>query len=194
MARDVAQDYCETKIDTLPPHKFTNYVMGNQAYDKLPERHDSRNNFRYLLEGYVDNFVSLVVPTSREQLRHVSTGTMAGIHVFPADDVDSNDPILEKKLKQRDGKHATKKVILGFEFDGINKTVWLEEAKGAYLLTVLHGCIRSSKAGMIGIPFKEFESVIAKVRHTFTAIPAGRGLLTPCNKMLQTKPPLVFLQ
>ncbi len=46
-ARDVAQDYCETKIDTLPPHKFTNYVTGNQAYDELPERNDSGNNFRY---------------------------------------------------------------------------------------------------------------------------------------------------
>jgi hypothetical protein len=31
-------------------------------------------------------------------------------------------------------------------------------------------------------------------RHAFTAIPAGRGLLTPCNKILQTKPPLVYLQ
>ena len=75
-------------------------MTGNQAYDKLPERDDSRNNFRYLLEVYVDNFVSLVVPTSCDQLHHVSTGTMAGIHdVFPADDVDSNDPISEKKLK-----------------------------------------------------------------------------------------------
>jgi len=70
---------------------------------------------------------------------------------------------------------CNEKVILGFECDGINKTLWLEEAKRAYLLTVLHGWIRSSKAGMIGIPFKEFESVIAKVRHAFTAIPAGRG-------------------
>jgi len=148
-----------------------------------------------LLEVYVDDFVSLVVPTSREQLCHVNTGTMAGIHdVFPANDVDSNDPISEKKLKQQDGEYATKKVILGFEFDGINKTLWLEEAKRVYLLTVLHGWIRSGKAEMIGIPFKEFESVIAKVCHAFTAIPAGRGLLTPCNKMLQTKPPLVFLQ
>ena len=64
-ARDVAQDYCETKIDTLPPHKFTNYVTGNQAYDELPERDDSGNNFQYLLEVYVNDFVSLVVPTSR---------------------------------------------------------------------------------------------------------------------------------
>ena len=120
---------------------------------------------------------------------------MAGIHnVFPANDVDSNNPILEKKLKQQDGKYATKKIIQGFEFDGINKTLWLAEAKRAYLLTVLHGWIRSSKAGMMGIPFKEFESVIAKVRYAFTAIPAGRGLLTPCNKMLQTKPLLMFLQ
>jgi hypothetical protein len=72
--------------------------------------------------------------------------------------------------------------------------LWLEEAKRAQLLTVLQGWIRSSKAGMMGIPFKEFESVIAKVCHASTAIPAGQGLLTPCNKMLQTKPHLVFLQ
>jgi len=35
-ARDVAQDYCETKLGTLPPHKFTNYVIGNQDYEDLP--------------------------------------------------------------------------------------------------------------------------------------------------------------
>jgi hypothetical protein len=137
-AKDVAQDYCEAKIGTLPPHKFTNYVTGNQAYDKLPERDDSGNSFRYLLEVYVYNFVSLVILTSHEQLCHVSTGTMAGIHdVFPANDVDSNDPILEKKLKQGDDEYATKKIILGFEFDGVNKTLWLEEAKQAHLRTVL---------------------------------------------------------
>ncbi len=67
-ARDVAQDYCEAKIGTLPPHKFTNYVTGNQAYDELPERNDSGNNFRYLLKVYVDDFVSLVIPMSRKQL------------------------------------------------------------------------------------------------------------------------------
>ena len=195
MARDVAQDYCETKISTLPPHKFTNYVMGNQAYGKLPEWDNAKNNFRYLLEVYADNFVILVIPMSCKQLRHVSTGTMTGIHdVFPANDVDSNDPISEKKLEQYDGEYATTKTILGFDFDGIKKTLLLEEAKQAHLLTVLHGWIRSSKSGMMGIPFKEFESVIAKVCHAFTTTPEGCGLLTPCNKMLQTKPPLVFLQ
>jgi hypothetical protein len=197
MARDVVQDYCKTKIGTLPPHKFTNYVIGNQAYEDLPERDKLVRIFRYLLEVYVDNFVSLVIPTSREQLRHVSTGTMTGIHdVFPADDIDShaNDPISEKKLKQLDGEYSTKKTILGFDFDGIEKTIWSEEAKQAHLLTVLHGWIRSSKSGTTGIPFKEFETVVAKIRNAFTAIPAGRGLLTPCNRILQSKPPLVYLQ
>ena len=36
-ARDVAQDYCELKLGTLPPHKFTIYVIGNQDYENLPE-------------------------------------------------------------------------------------------------------------------------------------------------------------
>ncbi len=143
---------------------------------------------------YVDDFVSLVVPTSRDQLRHVSTGTMTGIHdIFPADNNDSNHPISEKKLKQLDGEYATTKTILGFDFDGLAKTLWLEDAKSAHLLTVLHGWLRSSRTGTVGIPFTEFESVIAKIRHAFTAIPAGRDLLTPCNKMLQMKPPVVYL-
>ncbi len=63
-ARDVAQDYCETKIVTLPPHKFTSYVIGNQAYEDLPERGELVRIFCYLLEVYVDDFVSLVIPIS----------------------------------------------------------------------------------------------------------------------------------
>ncbi len=53
-----------------------------------------------------------------------------GIHdVFPADDNNANDPISEKKLKQFEGGYATRKTIIGFDFDGVNKTIWLEEAK-----------------------------------------------------------------
>jgi hypothetical protein len=47
---------------------------------------------------------------------------MMGIHnVFPADVNNSNDPILEKKLKQFDGEYSTAKIILCFDFDGVNK-------------------------------------------------------------------------
>jgi hypothetical protein len=148
-----------------------------------------------MLKIYVDDFVGLVIPTSREQLRHISTGMMTGIHdVFPANNNDANDPISEKKLKQLDGEYLTTKTILGFDFDGINKTLWLEEAKRAHLLTVLHGWIRLSRSGTTGVPFKEFKMVVAKICHAFMTIPAGQGLLTPCNKILQKKPSLVYLQ
>ncbi len=36
--------------------------------------------------------------------------------------------------------------------------------------------------------------MMAKIRHAFMDILAGRGLLTPCNKILQKKPSLVYLQ
>jgi hypothetical protein len=163
-AWDVAQDYCETKLGTLLDHKFTNYVIGNKAYNKLPEQDDKENSFQYLLEVYVDNFVSLVIPTSREQLCHISMGTMTGIHnVFPAVECDSNDPISEKKLLQLDGEYSTTKTIVGFDFDNDHKTLWLEKAKRAHLHTVLHGWIRTSKSGRTGIPYKEFEMVVAKI-------------------------------
>jgi hypothetical protein len=36
-ARDIAGDYCETELGTLPPHKFLHYAIGNPAYTGLPE-------------------------------------------------------------------------------------------------------------------------------------------------------------
>ena len=104
-------------------------MIGNQAYSNLPEQDENGNAFRYLLEVFIDDFVSLVIPTSRKQLQHVSTNMMNGIHdVFPANTNDSNDLISEKRLKQWDGEYSTTKTILGFDFDGVNKTIWLEEA------------------------------------------------------------------
>jgi hypothetical protein len=45
----------------------------------------------------------------------------------------------------------------------------------------------------VGIPFKEFKSVTAKLRHAFTCIPAGIGLLSPCNRVLKVQPHHVYL-
>jgi hypothetical protein len=172
-----------------------NYVNGHQAHDGLPKWDETGKAFWYMLEVYVNDFISLVIPTSSKQLYHVSTGTMTGIHdVFPANDNNCNDPISEKKLKQLDGEYLTTKTILGFDLDGVNKTLWLKEAKRAHLLTVLDGWIRLSRSGTTGVLFEEFKTVVAKICHAFTAILAGWGLLTPCNKILQKKPSLVYLQ
>jgi hypothetical protein len=89
---------------------------------------------------------------------------MHGIHnVFPADDNNGNDPISKNKLLKGEGAMSTTKTILGFDFDGVEKTMWLESAKRNQLLMILHSWIRTSKHSAHRIPFKEFESVLAKI-------------------------------
>ena len=98
-----------------------------------------------------------------------------------------------KKLLKLDGQFSTQKTLLGFNFDGVQKTLWLQDEKRAMLLLILKKWLRASKSARRGVVFGEFESVIAKLRHAFTLIPAGVGLLSPCNKILALRPPIVYL-
>ena len=103
-ARDIATEYVETKLQSLTPHKFEKYVVGSPDHKALPKVGDPLLVFTYMVEVYVDNFMSLAIPVSQEQLRHVANAIMHGIHgVFPPDKVDSNDPISERKLRQGEG-------------------------------------------------------------------------------------------
>jgi hypothetical protein len=89
------------------------------GYANLPELEPNAQGFWYMVKVYVDNFMSIVIPVSWEQLRHVANAIMHGIHnVFPPDAEDSDDPILEKKLKKGKGMYETRKTLLGFNFDG----------------------------------------------------------------------------
>ena len=46
----------------------------------------------YMVEVYVDNFMSLVIPVSREQLQHVAMAKMNGIHdSFPPNVINSKE-------------------------------------------------------------------------------------------------------
>jgi hypothetical protein len=163
-SRGVGSRYIQTQIGSLPEQKFSALTRGDETYNALPATTPADNNMKFLLEVFIDDFMSLVIATSRQQLDHVSAGIMMGIHdVFPPDADDSNDPISLKKLRHGEGQYSTSKTLLGFDFDGVNKTLWLEESKRAALLLVLKNWIRSSSKGHYGIPFKEFESVIAKV-------------------------------
>ena len=146
-------------MGSLSPHKFTHYTHGGTDTDRIGAAGTANANagFRYSVEVYVDDFMGIVIPTSKEQLDHVANAIMSGIHdVFPADTIDSNDPISEKKLKKGEAQFSTLKTLLGFNFDGKRKTMWLEEEKRAKLLTTLKGLITSGKHER-GVPFKEFE-------------------------------------
>jgi hypothetical protein len=83
-------------------------------------------------EVFVDDFMSLVIPTSHEQLEHVATVVMTGIHnVFSVKIIDGNNPISEKKLLKGEGQYSLSKMLLVFDFHGQHKIMWLEEGKRA---------------------------------------------------------------
>ncbi len=139
--------------------------------------------------------MSLLIPVSEEQLRHIANAIMHDTHdIFPPDKDNSNNPILEKKLEKGEGRYETRKTLLGFDFDGKGKTLWLKLAKQEKLLTILRGWIRTGTQGSLGILFGKFESTVAKIWHAFTSIPAGQGLLSPCNRLLRQCPDYVYLQ
>jgi hypothetical protein len=142
-SRDVSATYSQTALGSLPQHKFQHFIEGGDEFLLLPKTTD--NDMRFLLEVFVDDFMSLVIATSKQQLVHVGTSTMMGIHdVFPASIAADDDPISVKKMRSSDSKFTTTKTLLGFDFDGIDKTIWLEESKRATLLLILKGWLRSS--------------------------------------------------
>ncbi len=110
MARDVSTKYIDMPVGMLPPHKFKKYIIGDAKYTAPPKMSTPTTGFLYMVEVYVNDFMSLVIPISQEQLQHVATAVMTGIHgVFPPDTNDSNDPISEKKLMKKEGQYLTLK-------------------------------------------------------------------------------------
>jgi hypothetical protein len=193
-ARDVAEQYLQTPIGSLDDHKFLPWMELNDDYLALPLTDDHGTPmFQMLLEVFMDDYIGLAIPTTRPQLRHYFNAVMYGIHdVFPPCAVYEVDPISLNKLKKADGAWALVKDILGLTFNGADKTVWLSNEKRDALLTILSGWIRHLNRRNIGVPFAEFRSVIAKLRHAFTTIPAGKGLLSPFNAILRAAPRIVY--
>ena len=152
-------------------------------------------DLQYMIEVYMDDYISMAIPRSKEDLQHVANAVMKGVHdVFPEDEVDQNDPISYKKLQKLEAMWSITKDILGFTFDGDKKTIWLEDAKREVLLKTLKQWLRQARRSSTkGIPFEEFRKVISKLRHAFISIPAGKGLLSPCNTILRIQPKYVLL-
>jgi hypothetical protein len=100
-----------------PHHKFEKYTVDGESYAELRDEFDDDKPLRSMIEVYVDDFMSLVIPISKSQLLHTATAVMTGIHdVFPANDEDDGDyPISEKKLKKFEGQYSTIKTLLGFD-------------------------------------------------------------------------------
>ena len=51
-ARDIASDYCDTPVGSLPHHKFAKHVTGAKEFNKLPSTSEIRDFF-HALKVYV---------------------------------------------------------------------------------------------------------------------------------------------
>jgi hypothetical protein len=52
----------------------------------------------------------LIIPTTKEEMLHVATAVMTGIHdVFPKENNNNNDPILLKKMKKGESQLSMQK-------------------------------------------------------------------------------------
>jgi hypothetical protein len=132
-SRDVATQYCKTPVSSLPNHKFMKYVTGNDTFCKFDDMEVGiiPHPLQYTLEVYVNDFMAIVIPTTKEQILHVANPTMQGIHdCFLANDNDDNDPILLSKVKKGEINLSTRTTLVGFDFDGMDKTLWLKEYNG----------------------------------------------------------------
>ena len=74
----------------------------------------------YVVKAFMDEYIAIAIPTLQEQLEHVATLVMSGIHgVFPSDHtVDENNPISLKKMLLLEAMWVWEKDILDFGFDG----------------------------------------------------------------------------
>ena len=189
MARDVAEGHINERVGALTAHKFLELTNGSPEYKALAQSHE-HNDIRYMLEVFVDNFVSLIIPTSRDQLDHIANSVMTGMHgIFPPEEDRATNPVTVKKIE----RWSLRRDLLGFEFDGQVKTMALSEEKRESIAGTVGKWLRCADWAHKGIPSEEFYFTMEKVRHAITAVPVGKGLLSPCNDILALEPSRVFL-
>ena len=85
-ARYVAQKYIKTPVGILPNHKFVEHSAHGEEFESLPET--GSDNLHYVIECFVDDYISIEIPKSQEQLRHVENAVMKGIHDVLRADTD----------------------------------------------------------------------------------------------------------
>ena len=109
---------------------------------------------------------------SEQHLRHLTRGILQGIESkFP-------EGISIKKLEQ-EGIWNVKKELLGWMFNGIERTIQLPAEKLNKLATMITTALRQGC-----ITHKNLQKLHGKLRHVNIAMPWANGLLSPGNEAL----------
>ena len=167
------------------------WTKKSEDYQALPEGEISED-LAHCFEVFVDDFIGIAVPHTKEDLNHLSRALLHSIHdLFPASKSEPDqDPISLKKLRKGEGAWMVRKDILGWTFDGKNKTMELEEEKRSKLMATTKAALRAKH----GVPFKDFNRMTGKMRHAAMGVPGSEGVFTPFNRVLARQPSHVWFR
>ena len=195
-ARDCAEALRETGAPQLPPHPMEADMMDPVQphlltslpnFASMPEDMQKGHllRFLHLFEVYVDDFIGLVQSTDVNVLRHHSRSLLHAIHqLFPPPAQTGHtgeDPVSQKKLKlDQEGVWDTRKEILGWIFDGLQRTMELPPKKIDKIRTTINDILRANYCDT-----KSFSSLVGKLQHAALGIPAGNSLLAPLYRCLK---------
>ena len=146
----------------------------------------------HCFEIFVDDFIGAAVPHTKEDLNHLSRALLHAIHDLfpPCPNEPEEDPVSLKKLRKLEGAWMVQKDILGWTFDGKNKTMELEEDKLQKLMATTKSALRAKQ----GVRFEEFRKMTGKMRHASMGVPGTNGLFSPFNRVLGQEPSYVWFR
>jgi hypothetical protein len=143
---------------------------------------------------YVDDYI-LAAVENRSGTALARTGwaalhTIHGLFLAPHQSGHTNgkDPISTKKLEAGDARWAPSKELLGFICDGRTRTVTLTQRKAQAIAQDTVSLLKKNRTTL-----QKFQSLIRRMRHVATILPAARALFTPLNRALCGHPTFIPL-
>jgi hypothetical protein len=129
----------------------------------------------YSLAAVEDQSGTLLLRTGRAALH-----TIHGL--FPpsterSGHINGKDPISQKTLDAGDAQWAHLKELLDFVFNGRTRTVHLTQRNASDIAEATAKLLKKNR-----IPVHNFQSVVGKMRHVTTILPAARGMFTLLNQ------------
>ena len=187
-ARDIMEDY--DMDNTLEPHPLEHHMMNMTQADvqQLPVSPAMQQPPTPAhKEVYMDDFLAMCQPNSRQDLLHHSRAMLHGIHdLFPPPSVTGStleDPISITKLES-EGAWSTTKEILGWLFDGANRTVSITKDKHDKLMTRIDELLQDSNKKRPRIKWKLLNKMQGKFNWLANAIVTGKPLLGQLDQIL----------
>jgi hypothetical protein len=187
--RDISQAWIDERTP-LPVH-----IMEKHTAPTGPARRQSTDQVPYQMSTvYVDDHIMAAVEdSSGTLLERTARATLHAIHsVFQPPSATgtpgAKDPISEKKLLKGDGRWDTKKEILGYWLDGVERTVQLPPDRAADLLKEVRAILKKSR-----VQLKRFRSIVGRLQHAARILPAARSFFTPLYNALKGTPDSIGL-